>query len=151
MRSFHQIKFKKPSHGSGSEEIAAWITPDTPNSHDRRCEAPDPSSDDRMATLFHPGPLHETIPTGTKPFSACGAERMKPDGVITGNNDDGRPVSDGPTGGQMRILSFILASALILAGSTMAGSADAGLPGVGTFHYSDMLTTTSASLSAVVQ
>jgi hypothetical protein len=51
----------------------------------------------------------------------------------------------------MQILSFILAGALVLAGSTMAGSADGGLPGVGTFHYSDMLTTTSASLSAVAQ
>jgi hypothetical protein len=36
----------------------------------------------------------------------------------------------------MRTLSFILAFAFVLAGPTMAGSSDSGLPGVGTFAYS---------------
>jgi hypothetical protein len=36
---------------------------------------------------------------------------------------------------QMRTLSFILAFAFILAGPSMAGSADQTLPGVGTFAY----------------
>jgi hypothetical protein len=36
----------------------------------------------------------------------------------------------------MRMLGFMLACAFVLAGSTMAGSADGGLPGVGTFAYS---------------
>lgn len=36
---------------------------------------------------------------------------------------------------QMRIFSFILAFAFILAGPSMAGSADQTLPGVGTFAY----------------
>jgi hypothetical protein len=35
----------------------------------------------------------------------------------------------------MRTLSFILAFAFVLAGSSMAGSSDTGLPGVGTFAY----------------
>ena len=35
----------------------------------------------------------------------------------------------------MRTASFILAFALILAGPSMAGSSDQGLPGVGTFVY----------------
>ena len=35
----------------------------------------------------------------------------------------------------MRTMSFILAFAFVMAGSSMAGSADAGLPGVGTFSY----------------
>jgi hypothetical protein len=35
----------------------------------------------------------------------------------------------------MRTLSFILAFAFILAGPSMAGSADQTLPGVGTFAY----------------
>lgn len=35
----------------------------------------------------------------------------------------------------MRTMSFILAFAFVLAGSSIAGSADAGLPGVGTFSY----------------
>lgn len=35
----------------------------------------------------------------------------------------------------MRIFSLILAAALLLAGSTMAGSVESDLPGVGTFSY----------------
>ena len=35
----------------------------------------------------------------------------------------------------MRTLSFILAFAFILAGPSMAGSSDKGLPGIGTFTY----------------
>jgi hypothetical protein len=36
----------------------------------------------------------------------------------------------------MRVLSLILAAGLLLAGSTMAGSVQGTLPGVGTFSYS---------------
>jgi hypothetical protein len=46
----------------------------------------------------------------------------------------------------MRTLSFILAFAFILAGSSMAGSSDVGLPGVGTFAYNGSPIVTSASL-----
>jgi hypothetical protein len=35
----------------------------------------------------------------------------------------------------MRTTSFILAFAFILAGPSMAGSSDQGLPGIGTFAY----------------
>jgi hypothetical protein len=35
----------------------------------------------------------------------------------------------------MRTISFILAFAFILAGPSMAGSSDRGLPGIGTFSY----------------
>lgn len=35
----------------------------------------------------------------------------------------------------MRTFSFILAFAFVVAGSSMAGSAENGLPGVGTFSY----------------
>ena len=35
----------------------------------------------------------------------------------------------------MRTMSIILAFAFVLAGSSMAGSADTGLPGIGTFSY----------------
>jgi hypothetical protein len=51
----------------------------------------------------------------------------------------------------MQILSFILASALVLVGSSTVGSSDGGLPAIGTFHYSGSPTTTSASLSAAVR
>ena len=37
---------------------------------------------------------------------------------------------------QMRTLSFILAFGFVLAGSSMAGLSDGGLPGVGSFAYS---------------
>ena len=36
----------------------------------------------------------------------------------------------------MRTLGLLLACAFVVAGSTMAGSAEGGLPGVGTFAYS---------------
>ena len=35
----------------------------------------------------------------------------------------------------MRTISFILAFAFIMAGTSMAGSSDNGLPGIGTFSY----------------
>jgi hypothetical protein len=37
---------------------------------------------------------------------------------------------------QMRTVSFVLAFAFVIAGSSMAGSVGNGLPGVGTFSYS---------------
>ena len=36
----------------------------------------------------------------------------------------------------MRSISFILAFAFVLVGSSLAGSSDNGLPGIGTFSYS---------------
>jgi hypothetical protein len=36
---------------------------------------------------------------------------------------------------QMRTISFILAFAFVLAGPSIAGVSDSGLPGVGTFSY----------------
>ncbi len=35
----------------------------------------------------------------------------------------------------MQTLSFVLAFALLLAGPSLAGSSDNGLPGIGTFAY----------------
>jgi hypothetical protein len=35
----------------------------------------------------------------------------------------------------MRTISFILAFAFVVAGSSMAGSPDGSLPGIGTFSY----------------
>jgi len=51
---------------------------------------------------------------------------------------------------QMRTLSFILAFAFILAGPTMAGSADQTLPGVGTFAYNGSPVATGAPQPMVV-
>src|SRR5665213_3667645 len=55
-----------------------------------------------------------------------------------------------PGDSQMRTLSFILAFAFVLAGPSMAGTADNGLPGVGTFAYSGAPIVTSASHAVVM-
>ena len=50
----------------------------------------------------------------------------------------------------MRTLSIILAFAFVLAGPSMAGSVDSGLPGVGTFAYAGSPATTAAPQLTVV-
>ncbi|WP_187399374.1 hypothetical protein [Bradyrhizobium paxllaeri] len=50
----------------------------------------------------------------------------------------------------MRNLSFILAFAFVLAGPSMAGSSDQGLPGVGTFAYSGSPVATTALQPMVI-
>jgi hypothetical protein len=46
----------------------------------------------------------------------------------------------------MRSISFILAFAFVLAGSSLAGSSDNGLPGVGTFSYNGSAVVTAAPI-----
>ena len=50
----------------------------------------------------------------------------------------------------MRTTSLILAFAFILAGPSMAGSSDQGLPGIGTFSYNGAPAANSAPQSIVV-
>ena len=50
----------------------------------------------------------------------------------------------------MRTLSFILAFAFVVAGPSIAGSSDAGLPGVGTFAYSGSPIAASAPQTLIV-
>lgn len=50
----------------------------------------------------------------------------------------------------MRTLSFIVALAFALVGPSMIGSADTGLPGVGTFSYNGSSIATAASHSMIV-
>ncbi len=50
----------------------------------------------------------------------------------------------------MRNLSFLLAFAFLLAGPSMAGSTDSGLPGVGTFAYRGSPVAASAPQTVVV-
>ena len=50
----------------------------------------------------------------------------------------------------MRTFSFILAFAFILAGPSLAGSSDDGLPGIGTFSSNGSPVTTSAPQLIVV-
>jgi hypothetical protein len=46
----------------------------------------------------------------------------------------------------MRTASFILAFAFVLAGPSMAGSVQSGLPGIGTFSYNGSPVVTAAPL-----
>jgi len=50
----------------------------------------------------------------------------------------------------MRTISIILAFAFVLAGPSMAGTSDHGLPGVGTFAYNGSQATVSAFQPIVV-
>ena len=52
------------------------------------------------------------------------------------NNNGGTRRNRYPETVKMRTLGFMLACAFVLVGSTMAGSAEGGLPSVGTFAYS---------------
>lgn len=70
----------------------------------------------------------------TKPFfgaaQGCG-NIQRVSGLSTKPRATAAPTGDHP----MRPLSLILAAAMVLAGSSMAGSSESGLPGVGTFAY----------------
>jgi hypothetical protein len=59
-------------------------------------------------------------------------------------------VADKTGDSQMRTLSFILAFAFVLAGSSIAGSFDSGLPGIGTFAYNGPPVAMSAPPAIVV-
>ena len=50
----------------------------------------------------------------------------------------------------MRAFSAILAFAFLLGGASLAGSADNGLPGVGTFAYAGLPIVASGSQAVVV-
>ncbi|QPF87726.1 hypothetical protein IC762_16145 [Bradyrhizobium genosp. L] len=46
----------------------------------------------------------------------------------------------------MRTIAFIFAFAFVMTGSSMAGTADNGLPGIGTFSYNGSPVVTAAPL-----
>jgi hypothetical protein len=101
--------------------------------------------------LFRRGRFDETILRATKPFWAFGAELRKPRMVIKRPTNNGARRRQGQTGdSQMRTMSFILAFAFVVAGSSMAGSAETGLPGIGTFSYNGAPVTTTAPHALVV-
>jgi hypothetical protein len=81
-----------------------------------------------------------------KPFSAFGADIRKQRVVIKWSTK--RRGTPAPKTGdsQMRTFSFILAFAFILAGPSMTGSSDNGLPGIGTFSYNASPIVTSAPM-----
>lgn len=57
----------------------------------------------------------------------------------------GAPVTN-PETVKMRTASFILAFAFVISASSMAGSTEGGLPGIGTFAYTGSTVAASAPL-----
>jgi hypothetical protein len=94
--------------------------------------------------MFRPGRATKQFSGRMKPFSASGANIRKQRVVIKFPTK--RRGAPAPKTGdsQMRTFSFILAFAFILAGPSLAGSSDNGLPGIGTFSYNGSPIVTSA-------
>jgi hypothetical protein len=86
--------------------------------------------------LFRRPRRDETILTKMKPFSTFGANGTKPAMVIKPPTITGDCGQIHPRRSSMHMLSLILAFGFLLAGSSLVGSADSGMPGVGTFAYS---------------
>jgi hypothetical protein len=70
-----------------------------------------------------------------KPFSASGADIRKQPLAIKPANETAGSAGSRTWRHPMWTVSFMLAFAFILAGPSMAGSSDHGLPGIGTFSY----------------
>jgi hypothetical protein len=102
--------------------------------------------------LFRRRRADETILPSTKPFSAFGAEFRKPAMVIKRPTNTGGQRRTGKSGEKsMRTVSFILAFVFVVAGSSMAGSVESGLPGVGTFSYNGTPVAPSQTLIVAVR
>jgi hypothetical protein len=102
--------------------------------------------------LFRRRGGHETILPATKPFSAFRAEFQKPAMVIKRPTNTGGQRRAGKSGDKsMRTVSFILAFVFVVAGSSMAGSVESGLPSVGTFSYNGTPVAPSQSLVVAVR
>ncbi|MDD1525820.1 hypothetical protein C7U92_08135 [Bradyrhizobium sp. WBOS7] len=65
--------------------------------------------------------------------------------VINSTTTNGAPPATEFGDDTMRALSFILAFALVVAGSSFAGAPDGNLPGIGTFQYSGSPVTVATS------
>jgi hypothetical protein len=65
------------------------------------------------------------------------------DGYQVANKNGGKPITGDS---QMRTLSFMLAFAFLVAGPSMAGSVQSGLPGIGTFSYNGSTIVAAAPL-----
>jgi hypothetical protein len=102
---------------------------------------------DLISNCFVVGRATKQFSSPTKPFSAFRAEFRKPAMVIKRPTNTGGQRRTGKSGEKsMRTLSFILALVFVVAGSSMAGSVESGLPGVGTFSYNGTPVAPSQSL-----
>jgi hypothetical protein len=100
--------------------------------------------------LFRRIPAMKQFSGATKPFSAF-AQTSGNGGWLSVWQRTRRATPIANTGdSQMRTLGFILVCAFVLAGPSMAGSPDRGLPGIGTFVYSGSPIPASAPQAMVV-
>jgi hypothetical protein len=70
--------------------------------------------------------------------------------VINFTTTNGAPPATEFGDDTMRALSFILAFAFVVAGSSFAGAPDGNLPGIGTFQYSGSPVTVATSQPIMV-
>jgi hypothetical protein len=101
-----------------------------------------------LRELFRPTSGDETILPRDETVSRFGAEMRKQPLVMTAKTAGSVGIQNGDS--QMRTLSFILALAFVVAGSSLAGSSEAGLPGIGTFAYNGSPIAASAAQAIVV-
>jgi hypothetical protein len=101
--------------------------------------------------LFRPASAHETILRADETIFRFRADIRKHRMVIDRTTKTAGNAGSKTTGdGQMRTLSFFLAFAFVLAGPSIAGALDGGLPGIGTFAYNGSPIATSTSQAVVV-
>jgi hypothetical protein len=101
--------------------------------------------------LCRPGSAHETILRPDETIFRFRADFRKHRMVIGRTTKTAGSAGSKTTGdSQMRTLSFFLAFAFVLAGASIAGSLDGGLPGIGTFAYNGSPIATSAPQAMVV-
>ena len=101
--------------------------------------------------VFRPAATHETILRPDETIFRFGADIRKHRMVIDRTTRAAGSAGGKNTGdSQMRTLSFFLAFAFLLAGPSIAGSLDGGLPGIGTFAYKGSPVATSAPQAVVV-
>ena len=103
-----------------------------------------------LRELFIPARATKQFSRGMKPICAL-AQTSGNSPWLTNRQRKRRAAPASKTGdGQMRTLSFILALAFVVAGSSLAGSSQAGLPGIGTFAYNGSPIAASAAQAIVV-
>jgi hypothetical protein len=100
--------------------------------------------------LFRPAAATKQFVCPTKPFSAFRADVRKHRMVTNPTTKTAGSAGSETGDSQMRTLSFFLAFAFVLAGPSIAGSLEGGLPGIGTFAYNGSPIATSAPQAIVV-
>jgi hypothetical protein len=97
-----------------------------------------------FALCFMAGLAMKQFLHAAKPFPVFGDDTRKRRMVI--HLPTTRPTTALPETRQMRTLSFILAFGVLLAGPSLAGSADGSLPGPGSFAFNGLLAPANAPI-----